>query len=169
MSGKEPSFKIIFIGDPGVGKTSILLRYATSAFETDYLATIGVNIVAKELSIEGRVVTLVVWDIGSQEQYSKLRKKYYANAHVVVIVYDITKNKTLENVKVWLDDIKGNVRSIVPIVLVGNKIDLPNRAVTKDEGQKLARELRATFIETSAKTGENIRNLFDKVAKSCLD
>jgi small GTP-binding protein len=169
MSGKEPTFKIIFIGDPAVGKTSILLRYATASFETDYLATIGVNIVAKELSIDGRVVTLVVWDIGSQEQYIKLRKKYYAHASVVVIVYDITRHETLENVKVWFDDIKGNVRSIIPIVLVGNKIDLTNRTVTKEQGQRLAREIRATFVETSAKTGENIRGLFDKIAKSCLD
>jgi len=168
VSGKEPIFKIIFIGDPGVGKTSIVLRYATSTFETDYLATIGVNIVAKELSIDGRVVTLVIWDIGSQEQYSRLRKKYYSNASLAVIVYEVTKHKTLESVKGWLDDLRGYVKSSIPIALVGNKIDLPDRVISREEGQRLAREIHAVFVETSAKTGENVRNLFEKVAKSCL-
>ena len=163
MKAKEPIFKVVFIGDQGVGKTSLITRYATSAFKTDYLPTLGANIVAKEVSVEGRIVTLILWDIAGQERFSGVRDKYYNGASIAAVVYDISAHSTLKNVKIWLNDVKSYAPKNIPVVLVGNKIDLPNRAVTKEEGEELAEEIRAVFLETSAKTGEDVRKLFEKL------
>lgn len=169
LSGKELSYKVVLVGDPAVGKTSLVIRYATSTFETNLLPTMGVNIVAKELSIEGRIVTLVIWDIGALEHYLELRKKYYSGASIAALVYDVTRRETIENIKVWLDEVKSCFSFDIPVVLVGNKTDLPERNISREEGEKLAREIRTTLTETSAKTGENVRKLFEKIAKLCLD
>ena len=163
MRAKEPIFKAVFIGDQGVGKTSLITRYATSAFKTDYLPTLGANIVAKEVSTEGRIVTLILWDIAGQERFSAVRDKYYNGASLAAVVYDVAAQGTLKNVKNWLNDVKRYAPKKVPVVLVGNKIDLPGRAVSEQEGAKLAKEIGAVFVETSAKTGENVRKLFEKL------
>lgn len=166
---RELSYKIVLVGDPEVGKTSLVLRYATSTFETNLLPTMGVNIVAKELSIEGRIVTLVIWDIGALEHYLDLRKKYYSGTSLVALVYDVTRRETFENIRGWHDEVKSCFCFDLPVVLVGNKIDLLERAVSREEGDKLAREIHTTLTETSAKSGENVRKLFEKIAKFCLD
>jgi small GTP-binding protein len=168
LSGKELTFKVILIGDSGVGKTSLVFRYATSAFQTDLIPTMGVNIVAKELAIENKVVTLIIWDVGAQEVYPPVRKKYYSGAQVIGLVYDVTRLQTLQNIRGWLDDVTGYLGSYVPIILIGNKTDLPSRAVSNEQGQELAKEIHSAFVETSAKTGENVRSLFEKCAKACL-
>jgi small GTP-binding protein len=160
---KESSHKIVLVGDAEVGKTSLVLRYATSTFETNLLPTLGVNILAKEISIEDRVVTLVIWDIGALEYSLDLRKKYYSGASLGVLVYDVTRRKTFENVRVWCDEIKSCFAADIPVVLVGNKTDLLGRAVSKEEGDKLAREIHTSLTETSAKTGENVRKLFQNL------
>jgi small GTP-binding protein len=163
VSRKEPVFKVVFIGDEGVGKTSLITRYATSAFRTDYLPTIGANIVAKEVSVEGRIVTIIIWDIAGQEKFSVVRDKYYTGASLATVVYDVAASSTLKSVKAWLNDLNSYAPKRIPLILVGNKIDLPDRVVSKDEGEKLAKEIHAVFIETSAKTGENVRKLFEKL------
>jgi small GTP-binding protein len=169
ISGKSSVFKIIFIGDEGVGKTSIVARYATSQFKTDYLPTLGANVVAKEYSHEGRILTLLIWDIAGQEMFGQVRDKYYGGTSMAVLVYDITSKKTLTDTKSWLKDLKNSTAANIPLVLVGNKIDLPNRNVSKDEGEKLAKEIGASFLEASAKTGENVRKLFDLVVRLLID
>jgi small GTP-binding protein len=136
----------------------------TSSFKTDYLPTIGANVVAKEYSYEGKVLTLIIWDIAGQDMFTKVRDKYYAGGSMAVLVYDITKQATLDNAKFWLDDMKRATRSNLPVVLVANKIDL-NRIVRKEDGEKLAKEIRAKLVETSAKTGENVRKLFEELVK----
>jgi small GTP-binding protein len=168
MSGKQLTFKVILVGDSGVGKTSLVFRYATSAFQTDLLPTMGVNIVAKELCIENSIVTLVIWDVGAQDVYPPVRRKYYQGAQVIALVYDISQRKSIEDTKGWLEDVRGYLGPHIPVVLIGNKTDLPSRVVSKEEGQVLAREMHAAFVETSAKTGENVRTLFEKCAKACL-
>jgi len=163
MKPRERVFKIVFIGDPGVGKTSLITRYAASTFRENYLPTLGANVVAKEVSVEGRVLTVLIWDIAGQEIFSVVRDRYYNHANIAVIVYDVTARDTLKNVKVWLDDIRTYNPSNLPLVLVGNKIDLPDRVISKDEGEKAAKEIHALFIETSAKTGENVRKMFERL------
>jgi small GTP-binding protein len=161
---KETIFKVVFIGDQGVGKSSLVSRYVTSSFKTDYLPTIGANVVAKEYSYEGRVITLIIWDIAGQDMFTKIRDKYYAGGSMAVLVYDVTNRDTLEHATFWLDDMKKATRSNLPVILVANKIDL-NRVVRKEDGEKLAREIKAKLVETSAKTGENVRKLFDELVK----
>lgn len=163
MKAEGPVFKVIFVGDEGVGKTSLVTRYAKSSFSSDYLPTLGANIVAKEVSVEGKIVTLIVWDIAGQEWLSRVRDRYYSGASLAAIVFDVTSKNALKDVKAWLSDVKSYAPKDIPVVLVGNKIDLPRRTVGKEEGQKLAEEIHAIFLETSAKTGENVRKLFDKV------
>jgi small GTP-binding protein len=137
----------------------------TSSFRTEYLPTIGANVVAKEYSYEGKVLTLIIWDIAGQDMFTKVRDKYYAGGSMAVLVYDITKQETLQNAKFWLDDMKRCTRSNLPVLLVANKIDL-NRIIRKEEGEKLAKEIKARLIETSAKTGENVRKLFEELVKT---
>ncbi len=120
---------------------------------------------AKEYSYEGRVLTLIIWDIAGQGLFSKVRDKYYAGASMAVLVYDITVRDTLTHTKAWLDDMKKSIRSTVPVFLVGNKIDLQTRMIRREDGEQLAKEIKAKFIETSAKTGENVRKLFEELVK----
>jgi small GTP-binding protein len=159
----ERVFKIVFIGDQGVGKTSLITRYVASTFKADYLPTLGANVVAKEVSVEGRVLTLIIWDIAGQEIFSVVRDRYYNHANIAVIVYDVTARDTLKSVKTWLNDLRTYTPSNMPLVLVGNKIDLTNRAVSREDGEKAAKEIHAVFTETSAKTGENVRKVFEKL------
>nr|MDO8098176.1 Rab family GTPase [Candidatus Njordarchaeota archaeon] len=163
MKPRQGVFKIVFVGDPGVGKTSLITRYAASTFKENYLPSLGANVVAKEVSVEGRVLTVLVWDIAGQEAFSVVRDRYYNRANIAVIVYDVTARDTLENVNVWLNDLRTYTPSNLSLVLVGNKIDLQNRVVSKEEGEKVAKSVHGIFIETSAKTGENVRKLFEKL------
>jgi len=163
MSSKDHVCKVIFIGDQAVGKTSLISTYVASQFKAQYNPTKGVNVVAKEFSLEGKIVTVVIWDIAGQEAFNKVRGKYYADTAVASIVYDVTSHKTLEDVRVWLNDLKRYLKEDVPLILVGNKIDLPRRVVSIEEGKGLTKEIGASFIETSAKTGENVRKLFEKI------
>jgi small GTP-binding protein len=163
MKPKEPIFKIVFVGDQGVGKTSLITKYAASAFKEDYLPTLGANVVAKEVSVEGKVLTLIIWDIAGQEIFSVVRDRYYNKTDIAVIVYDVTARETLKSIKAWLHDLGNYTPSNTPLVLVGNKIDLPNRVISKGEGEKAAKEVHAIHIETSARTGENVRKLFEKL------
>jgi small GTP-binding protein len=142
----------------------LVSRYVTSSFKTDYLPTIGANVVAKEYSYEGKVLTLIIWDIAGQDMFTKVRDKYYAGGSMAVLVYDVTKRDTLEHANFWLDDMKKATRSTIPVILVANKIDL-DRIVRREEGEKLAKEIKAKLIETSAKTGENVRKLFEELVK----
>jgi small GTP-binding protein len=144
-------------------------RYATSQFKTDYLPTLGANVVAKEYSHEGRILTLLIWDIAGQEMFGQVRDKYYGGTSLAVLVYDITSKKTLSDTRTWLKDLKSSSSTNIPLVLIGNKIDLTNRNVSKEDGEKLAREIGASFLEASAKTGENVRKIFELVVKLLID
>jgi len=161
---KETIFKVVFIGDQGVGKSSLVSRYVTSSFKTDYLPTIGANVVAKEYSFEGKVLTLIIWDIAGQDMFTKVRDKYYAGGSMAVLVFDVTNRDSLEHATFWLNDMRKSTRTNMPVMLVANKIDL-NRVIRKEEGERLAKEIKAKLIETSAKTGENVRKLFEELVK----
>lgn len=161
-------FKVIFLGDPVVGKTSIVARYVTSSFKENYMPTLGANITSKDYDFGGRRVTLTIWDIAAQEMYKKLREKYYNGVKAVFIVYDVTRPETFQNVNSWVEDIKDFVQKNTPKVLIGNKIDLPQKVDSK-AGKKLASEIGSEFIETSAKTGENVDKLFEKVTGNLMN
>ncbi|MHA1148839.1 MAG: Rab family GTPase [Promethearchaeota archaeon] len=162
-------FKIVIIGDPEVGKTSLILRFTDNAFNRKYLPTLGVNVCEKNISIDDHNAQFLIWDIAGQLKFKKMRKHFYQGADGVVIVFDLAKRKSFENVKNWYEDIK-NILSQREILgtLVGNKKDLTERVVSKEEAEVLAIELGVEYIETSAKTGENVQEIFKKMARLLL-
>jgi small GTP-binding protein len=164
--GDEYAFKLILAGDGAVGKTSMVHRFVEDTFQSDYKGTIGVSIMKKECHFEGlgTDVRFVLWDLAGQTQFKRVRKTYLKNAEAGIIVFDVTRNTTFENVIEWYDDIKASTPKI-SLILVGNKIDLKDqREVGREEGQQLAEELGVSYIETSAKTGENINDAFRMMA-----
>ena len=162
----EYAFKLILVGDGAVGKTSMVHRFVEDSFESDYKSTIGTSIMKKECSFEGlnSKVRFIIWDLAGQAQFKRVRQSYLANAEAGLLVFDVTKQSTFENIENWHNEVIKSSPSI-SLILVGNKIDLTNnRQVPFDEGEKLAQELKLSYIETSAKTGENIDDAFKMLA-----
>ncbi|MFX1358231.1 MAG: GTP-binding protein [Promethearchaeota archaeon] len=162
----EYAFKLILGGDGAVGKTSMVHRFVEDKFEKDYKSTIGTSIMKKECRFEGldSGVRFVIWDLAGQAQFKRVRQSYLANAEAGILVYDVTNKTSFENVENWNNEIKNGSPNI-SLILVGNKIDLEeNREVSFEEGEKLAQELGLSYIETSAKTGENIEDAFKMLA-----
>lgn len=159
------SFKIILLGDAGVGKTSIRRKYMGHTFEKNYMATIGADLSIKRL---GNSI-FQIWDLGGQLGYQFVRSEYYVGAAGLILVFDITREETKENIDNWLIEIKKNLVEPVPIILVGNKSDL-NKTYTADVSaliRKLERysQYKVNYIETSALTGSNIDEMFSILIK----
>lgn len=162
----EYAFKLILGGDGAVGKTSLVHRFVENTFAKDYKSTIGTSIMKKECSFKelDSVVRFVIWDLAGQSQFKRVRQSYLANAEAGILVYDVTNRKSYENIKNWHNEIK-KASPNISLILIGNKIDLKDeRAVKLEEGNKLAEELELSYIETSAKTGENINDAFKMLA-----
>ncbi|KAK8790629.1 hypothetical protein WA588_002378 [Blastocystis sp. NMH] len=158
-------YKLVFLGDPGVGKTSIITRFMYDTFDSTYQATIGIDFLSKTMYLEDRTIRLQLWDTAGQERFRSLIPSYIRDSSVAVIVYDLTNRASFEATKKWLSDVRAERGEDVVIILVGNKTDLSDsRQVSTDEGDALAKELNILFIETSAKCGYNVSALFRKVA-----
>ena len=162
----EYAYKLILGGDGAVGKTSMVHRFVEDSFQTDYKSTIGTSIMKKECEFEGlkSKVRFVIWDLAGQAQFKRVRQSYLAKAEAGVLVYDVTRKETYENINNWYEEIK-KVTPTISLILVGNKIDLEDqRQVSKEQGEALAEKLEVSYIETSAKTGENIEDAFKMLA-----
>lgn len=168
----EIPLKFLIIGDSGVGKTSVLTRFTEASFDGDYCSTIGVDFKSTSMMVENgeRSVKLQIWDSAGQERFQSITSSYYRNAMGIIIVYDILKRSSFDNIpKRWKPavDYTADPRK-VSMVLVGNKYDQQTpsthkklkRQVTVEEGQALAEEYGIPFIETSAKTGHNVKEAF---------
>jgi len=171
-------FKIVLIGDGGVGKTTLRRRWMGEGFITSYILTVGADFAVKTLITPyGHEVKFQIWDLGGQPHFKEVRKTFYAGTTGALVVYDVTNRKSYNNVFGWIEEMLKHVNKKIPIVLVGNKIDLRNNtpdAITTEEGIKLRRKiiekygLKVLFIETSAKTGENVDKAFQVMAKLLL-
>ena len=162
----EYAYKLILGGEGGVGKTSMVHRFVENAFQTDYKSTIGTSIMKKECDFEGldSKVRFVLWDLAGQAQFKRVRQSYLSNAEAGILVYDVTRKDTLDKVENWFNEIK-DVSSSISLILVGNKIDLTeDRVISTEMGEALAKKLNLSYIETSAKTGENINDAFKMLA-----
>ena len=162
----EYAYKLILGGDGGVGKTSMVHRFVEDAFQTDYKSTIGTSIMKKECDFEGlsSKVRFVIWDLAGQSQFKRVRQTYVENAEAGIVVFDVTRKETFDNLETWNKEIK-EASPTISLILVGNKIDLvDDRQVTTEEGQALAQKLGLTYIETSAKDGINIQDSFKMLA-----
>lgn len=168
MSGKEQyKFKITLFGPGGVGKTSLLLRYIKDYFSDDLKKTIGSNFLIKDVDIDGKNVRLLLWDIGGQPQFHKLRTIYFKGSNGALGVFDISSSQTLLKIPGWISSIKKTVKKAIPMILLGNKADL-EREVEVEEAEDLAKRLSCDYLETSAKTGVNVEEAFKMIARACL-
>ncbi len=162
-------FKIIVCGDWAVGKTSLVQRFATDTFTHDYITTIDVNHISKEVNVDGISVSLSIWDTGGQERFSHLRKRYYQGAKGVIFVFDVTRPESYRAIeKRWIPEVNGVLDDYVPAIW-GTKIDLVDqRVVSTTSGDRLARRLKAYFFETSALTGKNVEKAFNSLSRLVL-
>jgi len=162
-------FKLLIIGDSGVGKSSILLRFADNTFSANYITTIGVDFKIRTITIKGQKIKLQIWDTAGQERFRTITSTYYRGTHGVIVVYDVTSADTFSNVKRWIHEIDTNCESVQKI-LVGNKVDDPSRrAVAEREARHFADSLRINYFETSAKENLNVEQMFHCITESVLD
>ncbi|KPJ10239.1 Ras-related protein Rab-6A [Papilio machaon] len=158
-------FKLVFLGEQSVGKTSLITRFMYDSFDNTYQATIGIDFLSKTMYLEDRTVRLQLWDTAGQERFRSLIPSYIRDSTVAVVVYDITNANSFHQTSKWIDDVRTERGSDVIIMLVGNKTDLSDkRQVSTEDGDRKARELNVMFIETSAKAGYNVKQLFRRVA-----
>ncbi|KAK9786803.1 hypothetical protein WJX73_006857 [Symbiochloris irregularis] len=158
-------YKLVFLGDQSVGKTSIITRFMYDKFDNTYQATIGIDFLSKTMYLEDRTVRLQLWDTAGQERFRSLIPSYIRDSSVAVVVYDVSNRQSFLNTARWIEEVRTERGSDVIVVLVGNKTDLVDkRQVSIEEGDAKAREFNVMFIETSAKAGFNIKALFRKIA-----
>lgn len=158
-------YKLVFLGDQGVGKTCIINRFVYDSFDKNYQATIGIDFLSKTMYLEDRTVRLQLWDTAGQERFRSLIPSYIRDSSVAVVVYDTTNRTSYLNTGKWIEDIRQERGEDVVIMLVGNKTDLADRRqVAAEEAEAKAGDENILFIETSAKAGLNVKQLFRKLA-----
>lgn len=175
MKNKEFVFKIALLGAAGVGKTSLIYRFVDNTFSKNYKSTIGTNLVSKDVKISlenvNYDVRLVLWDFAGQDLYEKTRSIYFKGCAGAILVYDVTRAETLYEIeKKWIKDFRANAKENSTCILIGNKKDLSlTKKVEQYEGSIFSDKIKiASFIETSAKTGENVEECFTKLVKEIL-
>jgi Ras-related protein Rab-1A len=158
-------FKLLLIGDSGVGKSSLLHRFADDIYTDSYISTIGVDFKIKTMNVGDKMVKLQIWDTAGQERFRTITSSYYRGAQGIIVVYDITDLESFNNVKQWLSEIDRYASENVDKLLVGNKSDLePARQVTKAMAEEFAESLQVKCIETSAKESSNVDDAFRSMA-----
>ena len=158
-------FKVLFLGEPCVGKTSLLLNYNEGSFYKNYEATIGIDFMTHIVHIDEEEVHLKFWDTAGQKRFRSLMSNYFRDTDLAVVVYDVTDETSFQKAADWVKDVRAVGGDDVVVVLVGNKSDLDDkRCVERESGSEKAKELNAVFIETSAKDSLNVKKLFEKVA-----
>lgn len=161
-------FKLLIIGDSGVGKSSLLLRFADNTFTGTYITTIGVDFKIRTIEINGEKIKLQIWDTAGQERFRTITSTYYRGTHGVIVVYDVTSAETFVNVKRWLQEIETNCDEVARI-LVGNKDDCPERKVViTDDATNFAEQIGIKLFETSAKDNINVESVFTEITKNVL-
>lgn len=169
MESLNYNFKIVVLGDPGVGKTSLVRVFATGKFERNYIPTLGVNILTKDVNFKNLKVTLVIWDLAGQGFMDNVRAQYYTGAQAAIMVYDITKDSTLNGILPWNEECKKFAPNILLKTVVGNKVDLVSeRRVSANDGLKTANRISAEFFETSALSGQNVETMFNSCSRDLM-
>mmetsp|Transcript_7058 Transcript_7058/g.9808 ORF Transcript_7058/g.9808 Transcript_7058/m.9808 type:complete len:209 (+) Transcript_7058:126-752(+) len=162
-------FKLVLIGDSGVGKSCLLLRFADDSFTDSYISTIGVDFRFRTLKINKKTVKLQIWDTAGQERFRTITSAYYRGADGIIMVYDVTSQESFEHVDEWLNEVDRFANENTCKLLVGNKADLvEDRKVTADAARALAQRLNVQFLETSAKTSTNVTTAFQTMAEELI-
>ena len=175
--------KIVLLGDGAVGKTALRLRYMGHGFQSSYLSTIGADFALKEVkTIHPKtnaevIVKLQIWDLAGQQHYSKIRSNYYIGTHGAFIVFDVSRRTSFDNISNWIAELKKNIQSPIPIIIIANKIDLRGAnagVIHPEEGERIIQnilseyELNVSYIETSAKSGEGVNDAFSTLINQLL-
>ncbi|KAJ3392550.1 Ras- protein Rab-11B [Lobulomyces angularis] len=157
-------FKVVLIGDSGVGKSNLLSRFTRGEFSLDSKSTIGVEFATRSIQVDTKTIKAQIWDTAGQERYRAITSAYYRGAVGALLVYDIAKHPSYENVNRWLKELRDHADSNIVIMLVGNKSDLKHlRAVPTEEATQYASDNNLSFIETSALDGGNVEMAFQKI------
>ncbi|NVM55856.1 MAG: GTP-binding protein [Candidatus Helarchaeota archaeon] len=173
MSEYEKVYKLVMLGDEAVGKTSLIIQHTEHKFSESYKMTIGTDISAKLIEVEEKGaktnVYLIIWDIGGQEKYRILRESYLRGASAALLVFDLSNKTSFHSVYNWVDETKKFCGGSIPMLLLGNKLDLASeRSVPPKEGKKMAKDLNVSYFETSAKSGDNVDKAFNEIVKLIL-
>uniref|UniRef100_A0A7S3J9M8 Ras-related protein Rab-1 n=1 Tax=Euplotes harpa TaxID=151035 RepID=A0A7S3J9M8_9SPIT len=158
-------FKLLLIGNSGVGKSCILMRYADNSFTENFFNTIGVDFKIKTITLNDQIIKMQIWDTAGQDRFRTLTSSYYRGAHGIIIVYDVTSKDSFDNVRQWMQEIEKFASENVNKLLVGNKSDLEEqREVSYDEGVELAKKYDIPFLEVSAKNAIHVDDTFTTMA-----
>ena len=162
-------FKIVVLGEGAVGKTAVVTRFSHGFFRTDYKTTIGSQFAVKNIDVTTSsgarsTVKLQIWDVAGQSRFQILRPMYYRGSSGGILVYDVTRRRTFIVLEEWLNELEKAVGKKIPLVLVANKTDLPDRVVEPAEGKEFADKHNMPYLESSAKTGEGIVDIFEELA-----
>ena len=163
--------KLLVIGDSEVGKTSVLSRYTKDIFNLNYLATAGIEFFTKDDIIDNKKIRIELWDPAGQEKFHSLTAGFFRNAEGIIVMFDVTNPISFENIRNWVESIKAHMSSeigIIPVIIVGNKIDLIEREIKTEEADEYCRELGYKYFETSARTGENVNQTIKYLVKEVL-
>ncbi|XP_028669810.2 ras-related protein Rab-26 [Erpetoichthys calabaricus] len=163
----DVAFKVMLVGDSGVGKTCLLVRFKDGAFLAgSFISTVGIDFRNKVLNVDGVKVKLQMWDTAGQERFRSVTHAYYRDAHALLLLYDVTNKSSFDNIQAWLTEIHEYAQQDVVLMLLGNKADATHeRVVKREDGEKLAKEFGVPFMETSAKSGLNVELAFMAIAK----
>ncbi|XP_076300316.1 ras-related protein Rab-18-B [Lasioglossum baleicum] len=161
--------KLLIIGESNVGKSSIILRFTEGEFYENMQSTVGMDYKTKQITVDGNTVKLAIWDTAGQERFRTLTPSYYRDGQGAILVYDVTDKVTFLKLETWLNELTTycNKTDIVKMV-VGNKVDLPNREVSTEEGLQFARRHQTLYIESSAKTADGIRCSFEELVQKII-
>ncbi|XP_060946476.1 ras-related protein Rab-26-like [Limanda limanda] len=161
------AFKVMLVGDSGVGKTCLLVRFKDGAFLAgSFISTVGIDFRNKVLDIDGVKVKLQIWDTAGQERFRSVTHAYYRDANALLLLYDVTNKTSFDNIQAWLTEIHEYAQQDVVLMLLGNKADAThNRVVKREDGERLAKEFGVPFMETSARSGLNVELAFTAVAR----
>ncbi|XP_075755973.1 ras-related protein Rab-26 isoform X2 [Pelodiscus sinensis] len=163
----DVAFKVMLVGDSGVGKTCLLVRFKDGAFLAgSFISTVGIDFRNKVLNVDGVKVKLQIWDTAGQERFRSVTHAYYRDAHALLLLYDVTNRASFDNIQAWLSEIHEYAQQDAVLMLLGNKVDsTQDRVVKREDGEKLAKEYGVPFMETSAKSGLNVDLAFTAIAK----
>ena len=154
-------FKVLLIGNSGVGKSSLLVRFADDTFNDCFMPTIGVDFKIRNNEVDGKTIKLQIWDTAGQERFKTITSSYYKGAHGIIVTYDITDRESFSAIQNWMAEVEKHASDNISRILVGNKCDLESqRAVSFEEGQELADHYNVRFLETSAKDSKNVEQAF---------
>ena len=168
-SDSNHTFKILTIGESGVGKTCILRRFVENKFLKSHLATIGIDFRTKVLHVYGKDIKLKIWDTAGQERYHNITSQIYKGADGIILVFDVNEEISFSKIKDWIEQIKSNVsQEEISLILLGNKCDIEERAISKEQGQEMANSLNLKYYETSALNGTGINEAFEGLTKEIM-